>query len=231
MNRIIFLLLIIATLGACSKSFTDAKQILETRLNNPKEIEYRSVQGYPGGVVCGEYSAYSVKLGGKTKFKRFVTVRGKLYSPPNSQERELFCSDRPAEVLLNNLGVGPYDANNAELATITRDFSSLAAALESYYRDNFFYPTAAQGLEALVTEPENMQRRGNYREGGYLESIPNDPWGRPYIYYEDQWGGSKGSFKITSLGAVGAAGGGGSNADVSTDLLPYLSHIEFILEQ
>jgi general secretion pathway protein G len=229
--RIIFPLLIIATLGACSKNISDAKQILENRLNNPKEIEYRSVQDYPGGVVCGEYSAYNVLLGTKTKFKRFATVRGKLYRPVKSLEWKLFCSDHPAEVLLNNLGVGPYDVNNAELASITRDFSSLTVALESYYGDNFFYPTIGQGLEALVAEPENMQRPGNYRAGGYLGSVPNDPWGRPYIYYEDQWGGSKGSFKITSLGAEGAAGGGGSNADVSTDLLPYLTHIAFILEQ
>lgn len=86
----------------------------------------------------------------------------------------------------------------------------LAAALEIYRLDVGAYPTQAQGLQALVTRPAEARRwNGPYLKG---DSAPLDPWGRPYVYRVP---GSNGrDYDLYSLGADGAEGGEGENADV-----------------
>ncbi len=55
-------------------------------------------------------------------------------------------------------------------------------ALESYRLDNDYYPSTAQGLEALRTKPAGDPEARNWR-GPYLKkTVPLDPWGRPYVY-------------------------------------------------
>src|SRR5918911_4151732 len=55
---------------------------------------------------------------------------------------------------------------------------SLEKALDQFRLDTRHYPTAEQGLEALMTKPTN---EANW-SGPYLKkAVPNDPWGRPYV--------------------------------------------------
>ncbi len=61
------------------------------------------------------------------------------------------------------------------------DIVALENALDMYKLDNSVYPTTDQGLEALVTKPGNPEPR-NYRDGGYIRRLPNDPWGNDYQY-------------------------------------------------
>lgn len=91
------------------------------------------------------------------------------------------------------------------------DVSLLESALEQYRLDNLTYPTATEGLRALVQVPATMQRPERYRRGGYIKRLPEDPWGRPYLYTVP---GRNGSFDVYSLGADGAEGGEGENADI-----------------
>ena len=93
------------------------------------------------------------------------------------------------------------------------DISSLSQAMEMYRLDNLSYPTGGEGLQALVSPPAKAQA-GRYRPGGYIRSLPNDPWGRPYQLAVP---GRKGPFDIYSLGADGAPGGTGENADIYAD--------------
>ena len=51
----------------------------------------------------------------------------------------------------------------------------------------------------------------NFKKGGYLERLPIDPWGRPYLYLSP---GESGEFDIYSLGADGLAGGQDQNLDL-----------------
>ena len=51
----------------------------------------------------------------------------------------------------------------------------------------------------------------NWAEGGYLERVPEDPWGRAYQYSAP---GRTGPFDIYSLGADGQPGGEADNADI-----------------
>ena len=90
------------------------------------------------------------------------------------------------------------------------DISTLSQAMEMYRLDNLSYPGGGEGLQALVSQPATAQA-GRYRPGGYVKSLPNDPWGRPYQLAVP---GKNGPFDIYSLGADGAPGGTGENADI-----------------
>jgi general secretion pathway protein G len=68
----------------------------------------------------------------------------------------------------------------------------LASALELFYLDAGRYPSAAEGLRALVEPPSRVERwNGPYIKGN---SIPLDPWGQPYIY---RVSGPNGPFEVS----------------------------------
>lgn len=92
------------------------------------------------------------------------------------------------------------------------DIATLEQAMEMYRLDNFNYPGAGDGLQALRTPPPSLTQPQNYRQGGYIKDLPNDPWGRPYQYIVP--GQKGGPFDIFSLGADGAPGGTELNADI-----------------
>jgi general secretion pathway protein G len=101
-----------------------------------------------------------------------------------------------------------------ERAMVTKaraDIATLEQAMEMYRLDNLSYPSGGSGLQALVSPPAGLAQPGRYRPGGYIKSLPNDPWGRPYQLSVP---GRNGSFDIYSLGGDGAPGGEGENADI-----------------
>ena len=53
----------------------------------------------------------------------------------------------------------------------------------------------------------------NWNKLGYLERLPNDPWGHPYQYLQP---GLHGEMDIMSLGADGAPGGDDNDADIGS---------------
>ena len=91
------------------------------------------------------------------------------------------------------------------------DIGVLSTALDQYRLDMFNYPTTDQGLDALTTAPANSSRAANYRPGGYLKSLPLDPWGNPYQYVIP---GERGGYDLFSFGADGKRGGEGLDADI-----------------
>lgn len=93
------------------------------------------------------------------------------------------------------------------------DIGVIMQALKLYRLDNTFYPATDQGLQALVSKPATNPIPGNWKTGGYLERLPNDPWGRPYQYLNP---GRKGEIDVYSLGADGQSGGEGNNADIGS---------------
>ena len=90
---------------------------------------------------------------------------------------------------------------------------SIQQALELFKLDNGFYPATDQGLEALVRQPEGGRVPENYRKGGYIERVPKDPWGNPYVYSSP---GQRGDFDISSYGADGVQGGENEDADINS---------------
>jgi general secretion pathway protein G len=87
----------------------------------------------------------------------------------------------------------------------------LKSALDFFRLDVGRYPTAEEGLNALVAAPPNQPRWN----GPYLKSrqVPFDPWGRPYIYRVPGRAGQ--GYDLATLGADGIEGGTGENRDIT----------------
>jgi len=110
--------------------------------------------------------------------------------------------------------VAPTVLNRADEARVQKvhaDFKSIETALKIYRLDNYVYPTTEQGLEALVEASSLDPEPRNFKAGGYLQEVPMDPWGRPYLYLSP---GEHGEVDIYSLGADGLSGGEDQNADI-----------------
>ncbi|HVE43726.1 MAG TPA: type II secretion system major pseudopilin GspG [Gammaproteobacteria bacterium] len=70
----------------------------------------------------------------------------------------------------------------ARMVKVKQDFLAIESALDLYKLDNGTYPTTDQGLQALVSQPTAPPVPSNWKTGGYLQSIPVDPWGHHYQY-------------------------------------------------
>ena len=102
-------------------------------------------------------------------------------------------------------------ADDARVTAAKTDIANINQALKLYRLDNQRYPTAEQGLQALVVKPTTGPAPQNWKP--YLEKLPNDPWGNPYQYLNP---GVKGPIDIMSLGGGGKAGGEGKDADIGS---------------
>jgi general secretion pathway protein G len=102
-------------------------------------------------------------------------------------------------------------ADDARVTAARTDINNLMQALKLYRLDNQRYPTAEQGLQALLVRPTAGPAAPNWKP--YVEKLPNDPWGHPYQYMNP---GIKGEIDVLSLGADGQAGGEGKNADIGS---------------
>ena len=101
--------------------------------------------------------------------------------------------------------------DEARVVAARADIAAITQALKLYRLDNTVYPTTEQGLQALVVRPTTQPAPINWKQGGYLDRVPKDPWGREYLYLNP---GVRGEIDVFSLGADGQAGGEGINADV-----------------
>jgi len=102
-------------------------------------------------------------------------------------------------------------ADDARVTAAKTDVNNLMQALKLYKLDNQRYPSAEQGLQALLTKPTTAPVPPNWKP--YLDLLPNDPWGKPYVYINP---GVKGEVDVMSFGADGQAGGEGKNADIGS---------------
>lgn len=101
--------------------------------------------------------------------------------------------------------------DEARVVAARQDIASIMQALKLYRLDNRRYPSAEQGLGALIAKPAVAPLPENWKP--YLERLPNDPWGSPYQYLNP---GLNGEIDVMSYGADGKAGGEGFDADVGS---------------
>lgn len=102
-------------------------------------------------------------------------------------------------------------ADEAKVTAARTDIGTIMQALKLYKLDNGSYPTAQQGLAALVKRPSTPPIPPNWKP--YLEKLPNDPWGHSYQYLNP---GVKGPVDVLSFGADGISGGEGKDADIGS---------------
>lgn len=115
-----------------------------------------------------------------------------------------------AAVIVPRIMGRPEEARRTKAAV---DIRSIETALSLYKIDNGIYPSTEQGLAALVEKPAVGEIPGNWREGGYLDKIPKDPWGNEYAYLSP---GAHGDYDLSSYGADGEQGGEGRYADINS---------------
>ena len=100
--------------------------------------------------------------------------------------------------------------DDAQITKAKTEIRTMVSALQFYRIDNFAYPSTEQGLESLVTKPTDPNIR-NWKSGGYIDKLPNDPWGNPYLYL---YPGNQGELDVYTLGRDGQPGGEGIDADI-----------------
>lgn len=103
--------------------------------------------------------------------------------------------------------------DEARAVAAKQDIATIVQALRLYRLDNTRYPASEQGLAALVARPTVAPVPANWKAGGYLERLPKDPWGNPYLYLNP---GIRGEIDVFSFGADGVAGGEGVDADIGS---------------
>lgn len=89
--------------------------------------------------------------------------------------------------------------DTARIRKAEADIATLEQGIEMYRLNKMSYPSSAQGLQSLVSE-------------GFIKRLPDDPWGKPYLYAVPGRNGQ--SFDIYSYGADGVQGGEGDDADI-----------------
>lgn len=110
--------------------------------------------------------------------------------------------------------VGPKyfsQLGKSEVTIAKAQIEAFDKSLDAYRLDVGRYPSSEEGLAALMTAPASAAAKWN---GPYLKkAIPLDPWGHPYLYRSP---GSKAEYEVISTGKDGEPGGGGENADLSS---------------
>jgi len=101
--------------------------------------------------------------------------------------------------------------DDAKVSKAKADIQALETALTEFRLDNSKYPTSEQGLAALATQPTDPSIK-HWRPGGYIQRISKDPWGNQYQYVYPGTHGKE--YDLFSLGADGAPGGEGIDADI-----------------
>ncbi|HEX4643982.1 MAG TPA: type II secretion system major pseudopilin GspG [Verrucomicrobiae bacterium] len=91
-------------------------------------------------------------------------------------------------------------------AAVTQ-INSFATVLDAFEVDTGHYPKGKSGLNDLAVKPNDAQ---NWH-GPYMETIPLDPWGHPYIY-ECPGKHRPNSYDLSSMGPDGRPG---SDDDIS----------------
>jgi general secretion pathway protein G len=101
--------------------------------------------------------------------------------------------------------------SDSKVKTARIQIQGFSAALDLYYLDTGRYPTSSEGLTALTQKPDGAATwNGPYLNGN---SVPKDPWGRPYVY---KFPGQHGPYEIVSLGPEGREGDPSLAANVTS---------------
>jgi general secretion pathway protein G len=110
--------------------------------------------------------------------------------------------------------VGPRVLNylsESKVKAAKIQMQSFSSALDLFNLDTGRYPATGEGLTALIQSTGTIPAwNGPYLKGGVL---PNDPWGKPYVYRSP---GEHGAYDIVSYGSDGQEGGIGTAADIAS---------------
>ena len=198
-------------LAGCASLEQDARDAVIAELPSPYGTSFDALKRYPGGVICGRYTATDME-GLRMKTHAFAYSNGEVYRRPKPQQLRLFCTSEPAQALAQELGIGPWENGGGALGKIHGDLRALTAAIAAH--------VVATGDVPLGSLDELVPPRGEF-----LPMLPVDPWGNPYQYRVGLGGRTVRDYSLFTLGADGRVGGSGPAADVRRQHLPYLDRL------
>ena len=181
---------------------------MESELNNERQVSYVAILsvilGLAGLVTFGLSAVLGLILGIVASF-RIHRSEGRL----SGQAFALVGMMISGVIVVYVLGVAIALRASKESERFNRakaDIKNYSTALDLFELDNAFYPSTRQGLQALVTQPTTPPVPINWR-GPYLQrnSVPNDPWARPYLYMCPGTGNIT-RFDLSSAGPNGVYG-------------------------
>jgi general secretion pathway protein G len=107
------------------------------------------------------------------------------------------------------------NVGDARTTAARAQIENFGLALDAYRLDNHQYPSTEQGLQALMVRPAGDPPALGWR-GPYLRrALPNDPWGRPYLYRSPGDSVPNG-YDLFSMGRDGKPGGTGEDQDITS---------------
>lgn len=112
-----------------------------------------------------------------------------------------------ATMILPNVLGSQEQANKQK---VTADIVALENALAQYHLDNGMFPTTEQGLEALTNRPNSDPQPRNYRNGGYIKRLPQDPYGNDYLLL------NPGEYSDVDIFSAGPDGQPGTDDDMGS---------------
>ena len=105
------------------------------------------------------------------------------------------------------------EMKDPKLAIVQVEIDQLAQALDLFKLEVGRYPSAQEGLQALIKDPGGVP---NWHGPYMLKDSIRDPWGNDYKYLSSDSNGN--TFKLTSMGSDGKEGGKGINADIDIQI-------------
>lgn len=216
----------ILLVGACSSDRSKMlDEVIELGLVDERHADFWMLNRYRRGVICGKWDASAEGAMYREGFKYFIVKDDAVDTNPNKGRWQVFCAEDPFVGLKKRFGLGPFEteAEKEVAIKIYTDLTLIVTALKAYQRDHKDYPYTHQGLGTLL-----KKKPGGGETGTYLETLPVDPWGRPYRYeYSELSGGVALRYKLYTLGADDKRGGEGDNADINADHLEFLGYALF----
>ncbi len=91
--------------------------------------------------------------------------------------------------------------DQARISAAQSNIRAIRSALDMYKLDNHAYPTTDQGLQALVERPGSDPVPPSWNR--YMEKIPQDPWGKQFLYLQP---GKHADVDVFSPGPNGRSG-------------------------
>ena len=149
------------------------------------------------------------------EFDRDFDLRQRVLAVCASNPGQLGSDPNCMNSMASHVGAGREEDTQFEVkrTEAAQNIGVIVTALMLYRLDNGAYPSQTQGLRALIEKPSIAPVPGNWKDGGYIERLPNDPFGHPYQYLNP---GVHGEIDVFSFGADGRPGGEGANADIGS---------------
>ncbi len=185
-------------------------------------VDFAERDEFPGESVMAESSSLYLSMDFTEQCESSPNFHREIAEPDKSSEKDVKSETGGFSliellavlVIMGMLGalVGPRlftQVDNSRVDTAMTQVRMLKASMQTFRLDVGRYPNSEEGLNALITAPVDVR---NWR-GPYLEdTVPNDPWGNPYVYRSGE--NSFQGFVLYSRGADGKEGGTDLDKDI-----------------